>query len=160
MKISDKPTSVVLFKARTQSEWDTVNYCVKIIDKTEHQKLQQKLDLFNRVHPELKNGEFLNLSFWSYVDYWINDDIKVDNDVYIDELFDKNDYLYLEAEQEELEQLQAPESQIDCMNITFFSPTSAYFPGSGKHSGEWYESGSFNITQLLTELKELYGELV
>lgn len=144
MKLSEVPTDKIIIKARTNSEWDYVDFSIVTVDKSWQDKMEDFLMLNKKYHSSIEW-----LSF--------NDDegFFVDTEGSPFEEFvsqDKKDWSFVEITDEEVEQLSTPENTLKYGSVRISD--TIQFVMHGKHTSDEFYTESIPITDILQLKKE------
>ena len=144
MKISKTPTSYILVKAYTGSEWDTCDYAIIQIDEEWKAISKQRL---NDVQHFKGNQSFYCHVYWdSPVGYFCdNEELNYQKAI---EKAEKG-FLYLSIESDEIEALVTPESALDTHMLKITKEGHCNFKAYGKHTGEEFWTESFSLIKLI-----------
>jgi hypothetical protein len=144
MKQSDKPTSYVLIKAYSNSEWDNCDFAVIHINK------DWKKEQANRMQSVKPLGTDIFFREVSYYDTAV-DFYKTDEDDRPDfiQWFNDKPMVFVETDKEELENLSVPENKLDCYRLVIYSSGTAMYKAYGKHTGEEFWTEEFSLAELI-----------
>ncbi|MEJ2880361.1 hypothetical protein [Pedobacter sp. GR22-6] len=143
MKVTEKPSSFILLKARTASEWDNCEFAIVKID-------QQWLNTAKERLESVKSFKG-NQSFYCHV-YW---DAPIGYFTDLDEIIcaqlqgSEFDFLYVELEENEVETMQTPESKLDTHMLKITQEGQCSFKAYGKHTGEEFWTESFPLIKVV-----------
>lgn len=142
MKISDKPTTEILIKAYTDSEWDCCEFA--IIHLSERwRKIQAKR--LEHVKPFKDDFNFQSMRFYDYsVQFFQSGDEGPD----MEELLSERNWVFVKVDEDELDELTPPENSLDFYNIVIYRDANARFEAFGKHTNEEFYTNEFPLQQL------------
>lgn len=142
MKISDKPTTEILIKAYTDSEWDCCEFA--IIHLSERwRKIQAKR--LEHVKPFKDDFNFQSMRFYDYsVQFFQSGDEGPD----MEELLSERNWVFVEVDDDELDELTPPENSLDFYKIVIYRDGNARFEAFGKHTNEEFYTNEFPLQQL------------
>lgn len=142
MKISDKPTTEILIKAYTDSEWDCCEFA--IIHLSERwRKIQAKR--LEHVKPFKDDFNFQSMRFYDYsVQFFQSGDEGPD----MEELLSERNWVFVEVDEDELDELTPPENSLDFYKIVIYRDGNARFEAFGKHTNEEFYTNEFPLQQL------------
>lgn len=148
MKTSDKPTADILIKASTDSEWDCCEFAfIHLSEKWE--KLQAKR--LEAVKPFKDDYSFQSMRFYDYsVKFFQPGDEEPD----IEELLADREWVFVELDDDELDELTSPENSLDFYKIVIYRDGNARYEAFGKHTNEEFYTNEFPLQQLIGQTVE------
>lgn len=148
MKTSDKPTADILIKASTDSEWDCCEFAFIHLSE-EWGKLQAKR--LEAVKPFKDDYSFQSMRFYDYsVKFFQSGDEEPD----IEELLADREWVFVELDDDELDELTSPENSLDFYKIVIYRDGNARYEAFGKHTNEEFYTNEFPLQQLIGQTVE------
>lgn len=146
MKISDIPTLDILIKASTNSEWDCCEFAVIHLSE-KWSKRQEKR--FEAVKPFSDDYSFQSMKFYdgSVEFFQSGDEVPC-----IEELLADKDWVFVELDGDELDELTSPENSLDFYKIVMYRDGNARYEAFGKHTNEEFRTSAFPLQQLIGQI--------
>src|SRR5690606_33918069 len=153
MKRADKRTDYVMVKARTNSEWDNVDFVLFHVTDGWLQTLRTRLEMLQPFTEDMDFWE--HAYFGSPEGYYTSPD-----DWNAEELLSESEaWAFVEATAEELEQLPTPESRLDTDQLTLDRYGNLQFKAYGKYTGEEFYTEGFNAMDFLYRCGDNTGKI-
>ena len=147
MQLSDKPTSHILVRANTNSEWDSCDFAIITLSE-DWQKTQ--IERLEAITPFANDHSFLSLHFFDgAADFYQPGDDGLPN---IDELLGDNEWAFVELTQEEQDDLTPPESALDCYEMVLYKDGNAKYTAYGKYTSEEFWTTELPLGKILEQL--------
>lgn len=148
MKTSDKPTADILIRAKTDSEWDCCEFAV--IHLSEKWKKIQAAR-FDTIKPFKDDYKFQSIRFHDgSVKFFQPGDEEPD----IEELLADREWVFVELDDDELDNLTSPENSLDFYKIVIYRDGNARYEAFGKHTNEEFYTNEFPLQQLIGQTVE------
>lgn len=143
MKVSDKPTEHILVRAHSNSEWDSCEFAIITISEKWKEEQLKRLEI---VKPFAEDYVFQSINFYdgSANFYQTGEDELPD----LDELLAGKDWAFVELNEEELDSLTPPESDLDCYRLAIYRNGDSKYKAYGKHTGEEFRTDNLPLQQL------------
>jgi hypothetical protein len=144
MEQSDKPTSYLLIKSSTNSEWDACDFA--IINTTEQWQQAQKKRL--EVIKIIENDEDIkSLNYFdTHVEFFRFS--KVYYPV-VEEWLSERNRVFIELEKEDLKELKQPKNSLCHYQIQISKDGNAIYKAYGKHTEEEFRTVEFSLWELI-----------
>lgn len=147
MKLSDNPTTHIVLKAGTNSEWDNCSFA--IVHLSEDWKKEQEKRL-KAVQPFAEDYCFQSMNYYdTAVDFYTADENDNPN---IEEILAGKEWVFVELENEEQETFTVPENRLDCYRLVVYRNGNAIYKAYGKHTSEEFYTEEFPLSQLIGQL--------
>ncbi|MDO5615555.1 MAG: hypothetical protein Q4G16_05150 [Cruoricaptor ignavus] len=149
MKKADKPTSHILVKACTDSEWDNCDFAVITISQKWKEQQTQRLAIVANIEGD---DYFLSVNYRdTFVDFYQTATLKPTEEPTpnLESLLGDTDWTFVELEDEEQEQFSAPQSTLNCYQLKFDRYGNIHYSAYGKHTGEEFWTAEIELKQLL-----------
>lgn len=147
MQLSDQPTDHILVKARTNSEWDSCDFAIVHLSDGWKQEQLKRLD---GVKPFANDLSFKSLSFFDgAADFYQSGSDELPD---IDELLADNEWAFVELTQEEQDNLDTPESCLDCYEMVLYKDGDAKYTAYGKYTSEEFWTTELPLREILEKL--------
>lgn len=147
MKASNKPTSHILIKAYTNSEWDCCEFAIIHLSE-EWRELQAKR--LEAVKPYTEDYTFQSIRFYdgSVEFFQSGEDDKFD----VEELLADKEWVFVELDDSELDKLTLPENSLFCYKLVICRDKNARYEAFGKHTNEEFWTNEFPLQQLIERI--------
>lgn len=141
MKSSNKPTTHILLKANTNSEWNGCDYAVITLSKNWKKEQAKRLEA---VAPFAGDYSFQSLSYFdTAVDFYSTGKV---NQPGVEQLLTGKDWAFVQLEEGEQDTFTQPENGLEYYSLVIHRGGTASYKAYGKHTGEefWTEQFSLN----------------
>lgn len=144
MKRSDKPTSYLMIKANTNSEWDCCDFAIIALSEDWKQEQQKRID---NIKPFSKDCMLLSMMYSDASITFYKDDDKICPDS--TELLEGRIWSFVKLDEEALAQLSIPENKLTSHTLHIFKSGYALYQTYGKHTGEDFWTEDFPLEELI-----------
>ncbi|MDV3622536.1 hypothetical protein CMU83_15940 [Elizabethkingia anophelis] len=144
MKRSDIPTSYLMIKANTNSEWDCCDFA--IISLSEDWKKEQQKRIEN-IKPFSNDYMLLSMMYSDASITFYKDDNEICPDS--TDLLEDRIWSFVELKEETLEKLSVPENRLTSHTLHVFKSGYALYQTYGKHTGEDFSTEDFPLEELI-----------
>lgn len=142
MNISKTPTTHLLVRAYTNSEWDNCDFA--LITLTE-QWLEKVKKVAQQVSTLKSDPDFVNLSFYeARTDFYTLSDEEQPDLSFLEE----RTWAFVELTEEELASFNTPESRLDIYRSVFTRYDDFYIKAYGKYSSDEYWTDDIRFDEL------------
>lgn len=146
MHLSETPTSHILVRANTNSEWDFCDFAIiHLSDKWKECQIKR----LQAVEPFKDDNDFRSLN---YYDEYINFCQLTEEEVQVDELLAEKEWAFVELDEEELKELTPPENRLDCYRLVIYNNGDAKYTAYGKHTNEEFWTNKISLLQIIEKL--------
>ncbi len=148
MKISQAPTDTIFVKARTQSEWDSVDLGMIKLNPAFQNTISIRAEAASHFK---EDPAFFNLSFWDNNIEWIKGD--EDNDdlqAIIDHLENNSACYVLVESDDDIVGLGKPLQPISAVQMNIDTNGSINYIGYGKHTSEEFSTENIDLLSILS----------
>lgn len=144
MKISETPTNWIIVRADVKSDWDFCNYAIVYIDD---KIIQSCLDAseYLSILKEKCDAAVYKFVFWGDATF-----LSLEEDEYqeiVDKL-DNENWLFIETNAEEIEELPKPDQKIDATQLCVGTYKTFNLTGYGEYTGEEFCTESILIDKI------------
>ena len=152
MQLSDKPTSHILVRANTNSEWDSCDFAIITLSEEWKQAQSRRLRAARSFAADIS---FRGLSFYDWsVDFYYTSRHGLPD---IDELLGDRRWAFVEVAEEELnEENLAEEDQInsglDCHRLLIGSDGGFKYIAYGEYSHDEFSTEEISLPEILEKL--------
>lgn len=148
MKLSDTPTDFLIFRARTDSEWDYCDFAIVQIDEFWMNEQRKRLAFIKVLD---KDCSFHSMHYYEGCCQFYQDV----NNLMIDsmEVLKEKHWSYLETNEAEIETLSLPDNTLDCHLVVLKSGGYGMFTCYGKHTDDQFWTDDFPIHALLNNVE-------
>lgn len=148
MKTSDKPTADILIRASTDSEWDCCEFAFIHLSEKWRNLQAKRLEA---VKPFKDDYSFQSMRFYDYsVKFFQPGDEEPD----IEELLADKEWVFVELDDDGLDNLTSPENSLDFYKIVIYRDGNARYEAFGKHTNEEFYTNEFPLQQLIEQTVE------
>lgn len=149
MKISEKPTDLILVKVQSNSERDNCDFALISCTVAWRKMILQR---GKEVKTLSRNQDFYCQIYWDtplgYFCYTDQDALKVSD--YLNQ--HEQDWCYVNLEVGEPDRFSVPENRLDSHQLVITAGGNAHYKAYGKHSGEEFWTMSLNIAEILSSI--------
>lgn len=146
MKISDTPTLDILIRASTNSEWDCCEFAVIHLSEEWGKRQAKRLEA---VKPFSDDYSFQSMNFYDgSVEFFQPGD----EEPGMEELLADKDWVFIELDDDELDELTSPENSLDFYKIVMYRDGNARYEAFGKHTNEEFWTNEFPLQQLTEQI--------
>ncbi|PLK44874.1 hypothetical protein [Emticicia sp. TH156] len=147
MKATNHPTTRLLLKAGTDSEWDNCAFAILLISEEWKKAQAKRLKALKYLEEDC---HFQSVSFIdSAADFYQTNEIHVYS---IEELLTGKEWVFVEMEADEQEDLIAPESRLEGFELVLYKGGNAMYKAHGRHTHEEFWTEEFALQQLLIQI--------
>lgn len=144
MKQSDKPTSYLLIKSSTNSEWDSCDFAIINITKEWRQAQKKRLEVIKVIEND-EDIKSLNY-FDTHVEFFR---FSEEYDPLIEECLSVRNRIFIDLEKEDLKQLIQPENSLCHYQMQLSKDGNAIYKAYGKHTEEEFRTVEFSLWELI-----------
>lgn len=144
MKISSTPTTHILVKADTQSEWDCCDFALITCDNNWQKAIKKKLETIGSFDAP---DNFLSFKFYdNSVEFYQskNDETGI--------LSGDKEWYFVTLTKEEEDSLEKPESRMDTGLLILYKNGSGFYKTYGKHTNEEFYTAELPFRKILESM--------
>jgi hypothetical protein len=145
MKTSDQPTTHLLIKAGTNSEWDTCEFAIIYLSQQWKHEQEKRLE---NILPFQSDSNLMEIYYYDTdVDFYRTDQEELPD---IEQLLGGADMVFVEPDDNDT--FAFPENSLDCYRIFIDTYGTARYMGYGIHTNEEFSTKNFSLPQLIERL--------
>ena len=149
MQLSDKPTSHILVRAYTDSEWDSCDFAIISLSEGWRKTQPERLRAIKQVE---NTPSFLSIQFFDgAADFYRSGDDGLPD---INGLLGDNKWAFVELTQKEQDNLTPPESSLNCYKMVLYKDGEAKYTAYGKHTSEEFWTTVLPLRKILEKLQQ------